>query len=283
MTAPAASSVQSGPLDACSLRPLGVDPLGTNFLGWDPVARRGFRCKRLCRQLFAGPEDWAGARSRLEKLSGLPIPGATAVLAVEAGMVVRFDVVDGVPLAELIRLRVAAGRRLSWTEVRLILEPLARVVDQLPTPHGLISPRSILMTSQGPVLEDFGLGASIWSRSLAIAYLGAGEPTGFLAPELWQPGYARHRATDLYGLAGLAADLALGTRVRVEIEAGRTKDAFSRVLAAGLRPRPEQRPRSAQAWFAELAGRAETLGFVDRASGAPGAFPAGGARVTAPR
>jgi hypothetical protein len=238
-----------------AVRALDAGPLGTTLRGWDSRQRRGFTCLRLAPRLLADEAEWRDARDRLRRVVGLSVRGVARVLGVCEPPSVAYAAVDGPRLLDLVRARAAAGRRLTWPELALVVGPVAEAVDALPIAHGLIGPRTIRLTAEGPCLTHYGLGHAIPTRSLAIAHLGEPAPSVAFGPEHWAAGYRAGRAGDLFALAGLVADLWGGPDARARLPE-RPTEPFLRVLAEGLRPEPAHRPRSARAWFAALQARA---------------------------
>ena len=267
---------------AGSLRALETGPLGSTHGGWDPVRCSAFTLLRLAPRLFVDETAWRDARARLRQVEGLSVRGVARVLGACAPRSVVHAAVHGPSLFEIARARAVAGRRLSWPELALVIGPLAEAVDALPIAHGLIGPRTIRLTAEGPVLTQYGLGHAIPARSLAIAHLTEPAPGAAFGPEHWAPGHGAGRASDVFALAAMVADLWGGPDARERLRE-RPNQPFLRVLAEGLRPEPAHRPRSAVAWFAALQARSpRPFGPTDLDGEARSASPFAAAALNAP-
>jgi hypothetical protein len=107
--------------------------------------------------------------------------------------------------------------------------------------HGLLHPRDVIMSADGPRVTGFGIAE-------ALTHLGLRLPVR-------RPYAAPEGASDIYSLAAIAYELISGRRMtptgwdELSAEDGpELRDAF----AAGLSPDPQQRPGSAREFAAKL-------------------------------
>lgn len=156
---------------------------------------------------------------------------------------------EGTPLQVVIEACRARGLPLGRERLRMLLLPLARAVDALDVPHGLLHPERVLVCADGPLLVEWGW----WScagRPRLLAYECMRGRSDALAPELWSPSTPT-RAADVFGVAQIATRL-----VALEPPGFRAWQVVghrvAQVLAWGLDPDPSRRPPDAESFVRRL-------------------------------
>src|SRR5450759_4456515 len=186
------------------LAPLGSGGMGTVYRAQDaagnPVAIK------LLRPLPGGDTD---ARARLARevaaLQRLRHPGVVRVWDAELDSSEAFvvtELVDGPDLEQFVRDHGSLDRKLL-AQLAAALYDALEAVHAADVVHRDVKPANVLMTSQGPVLIDFGIAQAGDDARLTQIGLVAGTP-GYLAPELLD-GADPSAASDWWGWAAVLA------------------------------------------------------------------------------
>jgi len=207
------------------LAPLGSGGMGTVYRAQDaagnPVAIK------LLRPLPGGDTD---ARARLARevaaLQRLRHPGVVRVWDAELDSSEAFvvtELVDGPDLEEFVRDHGPLDRK-HLAELAAALYDALAAVHAADVVHRDVKPANVLMTSQGPVLIDFGIAQAGDDARLTQVGLVAGTP-GYLAPELLD-GADPSAASDWWGWAAVLAFAGTG---RPPFGSGSTPAVLARV------------------------------------------------------
>ena len=205
--------------------PLGSGGMGTVYRAQDaagnPVAIK------LLRPLPGGDTD---ARARLARevaaLQRLRHPGVVRVWDAELDSSEAFvvtELVDGPDLEQFVRDHGPLDRKLLAQLAAALYDALA-AVHAADVVHRDVKPANVLMTSQGPVLIDFGIAQAGDDARLTQIGLVAGTP-GYLAPELLD-GADPSAASDWWGWAAVLAFAGTG---RPPFGSGSTPAVLARV------------------------------------------------------
>ena len=205
--------------------PLGSGGMGTVYRAQDaagnPVAIK------LLRPLPGGDTD---ARARLARevaaLQRLRHPGVVRVWDAELDSSEAFvvtELVDGPDLEQFVRDHGSLDRKLL-AQLAAALYDALEAVHAADVVHRDVKPANVLMTSQGPVLIDFGIAQAGDDARLTQIGLVAGTP-GYLAPELLD-GADPSAASDWWGWAAVLAFAGTG---RPPFGSGSTPAVLARV------------------------------------------------------
>ncbi len=205
--------------------PLGSGGMGTVYRAEDaagnPVALK------LLRHLPGGDTD---ARARLARevaaLQRLRHPGVVRVWDAELDSIEAFvvtELVDGPDLEQFVRDHGPLDRR-ALAGLAAALHDALEAVHAADVVHRDVKPANVLMTSQGPVLIDFGIAQAGDDARLTQVGLVAGTP-GYLAPELLD-GADPSAASDWWGWAAVLAFAGTG---RPPFGSGSTPAVLARV------------------------------------------------------
>jgi len=205
--------------------PLGSGGMGTVYRAQDaagnPVAIK------LLRPLPGGDTD---ARARLARevaaLQRLRHPGVVRVWDAELDSSEAFvvtELVDGPDLEQFVRDHGPLDRKLL-AQLAAALYDALEAVHAADVVHRDVKPANVLMTSQGPMLIDFGIAQAGDDARLTQIGLVAGTP-GYLAPELLD-GADPSAASDWWGWAAVLAFAGTG---RPPFGSGSTPAVLARV------------------------------------------------------
>ena len=205
--------------------PLGSGGMGTVYRAQDaagnPVAIK------LLRPLPGGDTD---ARARLARevaaLQRLRHPGVVRVWDAELDSSEAFvvtELVDGPDLEEFVRDHGPLDRK-HLAELAAALYDALAAVHAADVVHRDVKPANVLITSNGPVLIDFGIAQAGDDARLTQVGLVAGTP-GYLAPELLD-GADPSPASDWWGWAAVLAFAGTG---RPPFGSGSTPAVLARV------------------------------------------------------
>ncbi len=207
------------------LAPLGSGGMGTVYRAQDaagnPVALK------LLRTLPGGDTD---ARARLARevaaLQRMRHPGVVRVWDAELDSSEAFvvtELVDGPDLEEFVRDHGPLDRK-HLAELAAALYDALAAVHAADVVHRDVKPANVLITSNGPVLIDFGIAQAGDDARLTQVGLVAGTP-GYLAPELLD-GADPSAASDWWGWAAVLAFAGTG---RPPFGSGSTPAVLARV------------------------------------------------------
>jgi serine/threonine-protein kinase len=129
----------------------------------------------------------------------------------EAGMpYLVMEYLEGPTLHTVIRQRWQAGQGFTPAEALDLLRPLADALDYAhdrQVIHRDLKPENVILTTQGPVITDFGLAKLLQGEAATISLV-MGTPA-YMAPEQIEGRQVDHR-TDIYALGILLYELLTG-------------------------------------------------------------------------
>jgi len=187
--------------------------MGTVYCGEDSTLHRPVAIKVLKPELASDSQLVSRFRAEARILASLRHPNLVHIYSfgTEKGMVYFvMELVDGMPISELIIRSQEAGEPIDTDVVAAIAEEIADALDEIHAVgviHRDVKPANILLDQVRGRAVLVDVGVAIRFEEVGDA---AGTP-GFAAPESFVQGGEENPATDVYGLAATVYTMLTGT------------------------------------------------------------------------